>query len=306
MRRVEMHQSHITRRELLLGAAAMIPVVRSHSMFGAAGRRFFTFDDAIADIERRIGGRLGVAVLDTSNATRIDYRQDERFAMCSTFKLLAVAATLKLVDEKKERIDRRVAYDEKDLLGYAPITKQYVNEGAMTLSALCAAAIEYSDNTAGNLLLRELGGPAAVTRYARSIGDGTTRLDRNEPTVNTALPGDARDTTTPAAMVAGMKALLLDDAISETSRQQLIAWLEASTTGNARLRAGVPEAWRVGDKTGTGDHGATGDIAIMWPPSRQPILAAMYLTETAASLAERNAAFAEVGRMIAATVFAAR
>ena len=284
----------------------MIPVVRSHSMFGATGRRFFNFRDSIAEIEKRVGGRLGVAVLDTSNATRIDYRQDERFPMCSTFKFLAAAATLERVDAKKERIDRRVAYGEKDLLDYAPITKQHVTEGAMTLSALCAAALEYSDNTAGNLLLRELGGTAAVTRYARSINDDTTRLDRNEPTVNTALPGDVRDTTTPAAMVADMRAILLGDALSEASTQQLIAWLVANTTGNARLRAGVPEAWRVGDKTGTGDRGATGDIAIMWPPSRQPILAAVYMTETAASLADRNAAFAAVGRVIAATVLAAR
>ena len=284
----------------------MIPVVRSHSMFGATGRRFFNLRDSIAEIEKRVGGRLGVAVLDTSNATRIDYRQDERFPMCSTFKFLAAAATLERVDAKKERIDRRVAYGEKDLLDYAPITKQHVTEGAMTLSALCAAALEYSDNTAGNLLLRELGGTAAVTRYARSINDDTTRLDRNEPTVNTALPGDVRDTTTPAAMVADMRAILLGDALSEASTQQLIAWLVANTTGNARLRAGVPEAWRVGDKTGTGDRGATGDIAIMWPPSRQPILAAVYMTETAASLADRNAAFAAVGRVIAATVLAAR
>ena len=200
------------------------------------------FDQLRATFEKRVGGRLGVAVLDTSNATRIDYRQDERFPMCSTFKFLAAAATLERVDAKKERIDRRVAYGEKDLLDYAPITKQNVREDAMTLSALCAAALEYSDNTAGNLLLRELGGTAAVTRYARSINDDTTRLDRNEPTVNTALPGDVRDTTTPAAMVADMRTILLGEALSEASRQQLIAWLVANTTGNARLRAGVPEA----------------------------------------------------------------
>jgi beta-lactamase class A len=218
--------------------------------------------------------------------------------MCSTFKLALAGAVLARVDAGKESLERTVAYTSTDLLSYAPITRERAKEGSMTVGALCAAAVEVSDNTAANLLLRTLGGPAEFTRYLRSLGDEVTRLDRDEPTLNTNEPGDARDTTTPDAMLATMNALLLGGALSPASRLQLQAWLVASTTGAARLRAGVPPSWRVGDKTGTGANGATNDLAILWPPGRSPILIAAYSTGAKGSDDERNALLAEVARIV--------
>src|SRR5438876_42341 len=156
----------------------------------------------VAAIEARLGGRMGVAALDTGSGKRLDYRAEQRFPMCSTFKFLAAAAVLKRIDEKQDQLDRFVSYDAKDILEYAPVTKAHVKEGGMTLGALCAAAIEQSDNTAGNLLLDTLGGPAGVTNFVRSLGDQVTRLDRKEPDLNSAIPGDDRDTTTPGSMLA--------------------------------------------------------------------------------------------------------
>lgn len=152
---------------------------------------------SLGDVERRLGGRLGVAVLDTHTGHRVGYHEGERFPMCSTFKLLAVTAVLSRVDGSQEQLDRRIAYGESDLLEYAPVTRAHVGEGGMTLGDLCAAAIEQSDNTAANLILGTLGGPSAVTAYARSLGDSVTRLDRTEPTLNDWQPGEQRDTTSP-------------------------------------------------------------------------------------------------------------
>jgi len=250
-------------------------------------------------IELSTSGRLGVATLDTAGPLAIAYNADQRFAMCSTFKLIAVATTLKRVDDNAEHLDRTVVYGPGDLLEYAPIAKQHVQDGGMTVAALCAAAIEYSDNTAANLLLRDMGGPGALTRFARSIGDPVTRLDRNEPTLNEATPGDPRDTTTPAAMAADMKRVLLGNALSAESRTQLLQWLAGNTTGADRLRAGLPAGWQIGDKTGTGKI-STNDIAIITPPGRKPILATAYLTETKVSAADRVIAIRNVGQVIAA------
>jgi beta-lactamase class A len=297
-RRERIQQHLLSRRELLLGAVTIIPVIRSRSFNDAIVHRFSYLDDDFAAIERRVRGRLGVAALDTGSGSRLEHRQDERFAMCSTFKVLAAAAILKRVDDNKDELSRRVRYSEKDLLDYAPITRQHVGEGSMTLSALCAAAIEYSDNTAANLLLEVLGGPAGITSYARSIGDSVTRLDRTEPTLNTALPGDARDTTSPGAMLNDLQTILLGSALSAASRQQIADWLVANTTGNERLRKAVPATWQVGDKTGSGQRGAYGDVAIMWPPKRAPILVAAYLVETDAPTPERDAALRDVGRVV--------
>jgi beta-lactamase class A len=197
--------------------------------------------------------------------------------MCSTFKFLAAAAVLKRVDEGKENLDRFVPYGAKDILEYASITKAHIKDGGVTLGALCAAAIEQSDNTAGNLLLDAIGGPGGLTNFVRCIGDERTRLDRKEPELNSAIPGDERDTTTPAAMCADMQGLLLDNVLSESSRHQLEDWLRHSETGALMIRAGVPKTWIVGDKTGRGANGATNDIAIIRPPGRPPILVAVYL-----------------------------
>ena len=218
--------------------------------------------------------------------------------MCSTFKFLAAAAVLHRIDQKQDQLNRMVPYTATDLLEYAPVTREHVNEGGMTLSALCAAALDYSDNTAGNLLIKVIGGPAALTRYARSLGDEETRLDRLEPYLNSARPGDERDTTTPAAMLGNLRALLLGDALSPASRLQLETWLEENKTGGKMIPAGLPDNWRVGDKTGRGGEGATNDIAILRPPGRAPILLAVYSVGSTASPDARCAAVAEIAHLV--------
>jgi beta-lactamase class A len=253
----------------------------------------------IAAIETRIGGRIGVAALDTSNGKRLDYRAEERFAMCSTFKFLAAAAVMKRVDEKKDKLERFAPYGAKEIQEYAPVTKEHLKDGGMTLGALCAAAIEQSDNTAGNLLLNAIGGPAGLTNFARTLDDRMTRLDRIEPDLNSAIPGDERDTTTPAAICSDMQRLLLGDTLSETSRRQLEDWLQRNETGGPMIRAGVPKNWIVGDKTGRGSNGATNDIAIVRPPGRAPILLAIYSVGSTAAPDDRAAAIAEVAKIVA-------
>jgi beta-lactamase class A len=255
----------------------------------------------LADIEAREGGRLGVFVRDTGTGTTIEHRSDERFPMCSTFKLLTAAAALKRVDEGAERLDRKIAYGPSDLLEYAPIAKAHVAEGGMTVADLCAAAIDWSDNTAGNLVLQSIGGPAGFTQFARSLGDNVTRLDRNEPALNESLPGDERDTTSPRAMAGTMQKVLAGDALSDASRSQLQMWLIGDKVGDKRLRAGLPPSWRIGDKTGTGDRGSTNAVAIIWPPGRAPLIATVYYTGSSASVDARNAVHKEIGALIAET-----
>ena len=257
------------------------------------------FANRILSIEQRTGARIGVAAVDTGNGKRLDYRSGERFPMCSTFKFLAAAAVLKRVDGGQEKLDRFVSYDAKDILEYAPVTKAHLKDGGMTLGALCAAAIEQSDNTAGNLLLDTIGGPGGLTKFARSIGDETTRLDRKEPELNSAVPGDERDTTSPASMCAGMQALLLGNVLSESSRHRLEDWLQHNETGSQMIRAGVPKTWIVGDKTGRCGNGPTNDVAIIRPPGHAPIVVAIYTIGSTASADDRAAALAETARVIA-------
>ena len=256
------------------------------------------FAKSIAAIEAKTGSRIGVAALDTDSGKHLDHRSEERFPMCSTFKFLAVAAVLKRVDQGKENLERFMRYDTKDILEYAPVTKAHLKEGGMTLGALCAAAIEQSDNTAGNLLLAAIGGPPGLTNFARNFGDDMTRLDRIEPELNSAIPGDERDTTTPAAMCSDMQRLLLGDVLSESSRHLLEDWLRRNETGALMIRAGVPKDWSVGDKTGRGANGATNDIAILRPPGRAPIVIAVYSIGSKAPSDDRAAAVAEAARLV--------
>jgi beta-lactamase class A len=250
--------------------------------------------EALSALEARHGGRLGVAVLDTGNGERLAHRAGERFPLTSTFKFLAAGHVLARVDRGEERLDRVVAYAKDDLVTYSPVTGQHA---AMSIGALCDAAVTLSDNTAGNLLLDSFGGPAGLTAWLRGLGDAVTRLDRRETALNEARPGDARDTTTPEAMLGLMQALLLGEALTAPSRAQLAAWLIGCRTGDRRLRAGVPADWRVGDKTGSGEQGTANDIGILWPPGRTPILVAAYSTGTTAPEEARSAVLAEVGRI---------
>ncbi|GGP27195.1 class A beta-lactamase [Silvimonas amylolytica] len=288
-----------SRRQLLTGAAALFALTRLP--VNAAGKPDTSdgFTPRFAAIENHLGGRIGVFALDTGSGKTIAHRADERFPMCSTFKLLLSACVLSRVDAGAESLNRPVHYTHADLLSYAPITRAHVEAGQMTIAELCAAALQYSDNTAANLLLADIGGPARLTAWLRSHGDTITRLDRDEPTLNTALPGDERDTTTPQVMVQTTQRILLSDKILSTAaRNQLDIWLAGNTTGNAKLRAGLPADWKVGDKTGSGDNGASNDVAIIRPPQRAPILVSSYYVGSTAEADAINGAHAEVGRIV--------
>jgi beta-lactamase class A len=288
------------RRTFLAGLAATALPIRAQAA-ASAEERLNLANKQLADIEAREGGRLGVFVRDTGSGATIEHRADGLFPMCSTFKLLTAAGALKRVDEGDERLDRKITYGPSDLLEYAPVTKAHVAEGGMTLADLCAAAIDWSDNTAGNLVLQTIGGPAGFTAFARSLGDTVTRLDRNEPTLNESLPGDPRDTTSPRAMAGTMQRVLLGDALSDASRRQLQTWLINDKVGDKRLRAGLPGSWRIGDKTGTGERGSTNAVAIIWPPDRAPLIATVYYTDSSAPMDARNAIHKEIGGLIAET-----
>lgn len=256
----------------------------------------------LAALQAAHGGRLGVSILDTATGRRVDHRADERFPMCSTFKLLAVAAVLARVDRGELDLAHRVRFEKADLVSYSPVTGTRTGAPGMTLAELCEAAITLSDNTAGNLLLDRIGGPAGWTAFARALGDDTSRLDRRETSLNEAIPGDPRDTTTPAAMLRDLQAVLLGDALTAASRARLVAWCEATRTGDQRLRAGFPAGWRAGDKTGTSNNAVFNDVAIAWPPGRAPLLVTAYYAETPVDGDTANAVIAEVGRIAASLV----
>ncbi len=288
----------MNRRELITGAVTTVAacgLLQAHAVHAAAP----LLADELSRIESGSGGRLGVAILDTGTQRHAEHRAAELFPMCSTFKLLAAAAVLKRCENGQDQLQRRITFQASDLVTYSPVTKDHVGGDGMTLAELCAAALNYSDNTAANLLLASLGGPQALTAYARRIGDSTTRLDRIEPDLNEAAPGDPRDTTTPAAMLQNLRTLLFGEVLSAASKDQLTAWLLANRTGDTRLRAGLPPGWRCGDKTGSGERGSTNDIGVLWPPQGAPVLVTVYLTETTAASDARNATLADVGRAIA-------
>jgi beta-lactamase class A len=291
----------LSRRHFAItGTAFAAVVVARHASGYAAGNSFDELANTLAVLERESGGRLGVAVLDTKTGRNAAYRDTELFPLASTFKLLAAAAVLSLVDAGKTNLDTRVVFQESELVTYSPATKSHVGGNGMSLSELCEAAITLSDNTAGNMLLRALGGPAGLTSYARTIGDLTTRLDRIETELNEATPGDVRDTTSPRAMLANLHRLAIGDALKPASREQLVAWLKANKTGNERMRAKLPPGWIVGDKTGLGNHGTINDVGIIWPPDGAPILLAIYLTNSDKPIAQRAAILQEIGRLTAA------
>jgi beta-lactamase class A len=289
----------IHRRTFVAGGLAMIGSVAAASpLLSGPGGCFGNLADAFARLEKDSSGRLGVAVLDSGSGNSIGYRKDERFAMCSTFKMLLAAAVLKRVDAGKEKLDRTIAIDAGGFLPNSPVSQEHAGN-TMTIRELCAAIVTRSDNTAANLLLASIGGPPEITGFARSLGDSVTRLDRVETALNEALPGDPRDTTSPAAMVANMRLLLLGDRLSLPSREQLVEWLRENKTGDERIRAGLRSGWRVGDKTGSNGENTANDVAIIWPGQRAPVLVAAYLTMWAGTEAKRNAVLAQVGREIA-------
>ena len=236
-----------------------------------------SLESEVLRLEKHSGGRLGFALLDTGTGQRYAHRGDERFPMCSTFKLLLVAAVLRQVEAGEESLSRRLAIRQEDLVPWAPFSEKRVGADA-SIEELCAAAMTQSDNVAANLLLPLIGGPPGIGVFAKRLGDAHTRLDRRETELNSAIPGDERDTTTPLAMLGNLQALLLGEALIPATRSKLEGWMRANTTGGGRLRAGLPQDWQVGDKTGSGANGTINDIAILWPPGRKPLLVASYLT----------------------------
>jgi len=278
----------IDRRAVLAGLA-MLPAI------GAAPAGAGT---ALAALRARLGpgARLGVAA---SGGIALDAHS--RYAMASTFKLALAAAMLAGAERRRWQLTDEIAFGQADLLDYAPVVRANIALGHLPIETLCAAIVEVSDNSAANLLLRRLGGPAALTAFIRGCGDRVTRLDRTEVELNTNLPGDPRDTTTPAAMLGLMRTLLFGDGLSASARGRLASWMTNGTRGLARLRAGFPAGWRVGDKTGNGANGAANDIAFAIPPGRPPILIACYMSGGDAPLAVRDEVHAAIGRLVAAS-----
>jgi beta-lactamase class A len=276
----------------------ILPVLALLAGCATFGQRSSSFETKVKELERQSGGRLGVYLLDTATGKHFGHRAGERFAMCSTFKLLAISAVLAKVDRGADHLGRVISFTKNDLAEHSPITGQHADGKGMSLQDLCEATMVQSDNTAANLILVSLGGPTGVTAFARSIGDTHTRLDRNEPDLNEALPGDPRDTTTPLAYATDVKNLVLGTLLSPGSRSLLTKWLIANQTGDKRIRAGLPRGWRVGDKTGTGDRGTSNDIAIAWPPGRPPILIAVYLTGSRKDRNMQDKTIAEVAKMV--------
>ena len=296
----------VGRREFLYGLGVTI----GGSILLGANRPARADDDwseklvrSLAALEKERGGRLGVAVADTSSGKNAAFRGEERFPMCSTFKTLAAAAILARVDAGKEQLDRRIRFEAKDVVVNSPVSKNRAEGDGMSLAEICEAAMTFSDNTAGNLLLANLGGPEGLTAYTRSLGDTVTRLDRNEPDLNEAVPNDLRDTTSPSAMLSDLQALVTGNALTPASRERLIGWLVGNKTGDARLRAGFPRDWRVGDKTGSGEKGTTNDVAVVWPSAnRPPLFVSVYLTGSSPETDHRNATLATVARTVAASL----
>ena len=287
----------ITRRGLLAGGLAAAPFVCSFR-----ARAEISDEDiqtSLADLEKNNGGRLGVAILDIGTGRGIAHRGDERFAMCSTFKVLAAALILTRVDRGEERLDRRITYAKDSLIAYSPETEKHAGEEGMTLGEICKAGLTLSDNTAANIMLESFGGPAALTSFARTLGDDVTRLDRIETALNEAKPGDPRDTTSPSAMAENLRKIVLGSVLATPSRMQMADWMLANKTGDKRLRAGLPKDWRIGDKTGSGGNATTNDIALIWPPGLPPIVVTVYYAESPASDDARSAVIAEVGRLVA-------
>ncbi|MEU8898167.1 class A beta-lactamase [Nocardia sp. NPDC048505] len=252
--------------------------------------------ERLIDLERRFGARLGVYALATGSGRTLTHRAEESFAFCSTFKALATAAILHR--NPLSHLDAVVRYAESDLMKSSTVTREHLATG-MTLRELCDAAVRYSDGTAGNLLLRDLGGPAELTAYTRTLGDTVTRMDRIEPFITEATPGDPRDTSTPRALATDFQRLILGDALPAEKRAFLQDLMERNLTGAQRIRAGIPQDWRVADKTGTGDYGTLNDIAILWPPDMPPIVLALMSSKPAEDAPYDQALLAEAAAYVA-------
>lgn len=282
----------IDRRTLIAG----LPLLTA-----AAPDRFATLRRAIPLIERSAGGPIGISLLDTHTGERFGHRANDRFPLCSTFKLLLAARLLHGADKGQWAMSERLPVTKADMLFNAPFTEKRIG-GTASLLELAEAMAVLSDNPAANIALARVGGPAALTAWLRSVGDNVTRLDRNEPEMNNETPGDPRDTTTPAAMLATSRALVEGRILSPIARAQLLGWMQASKTADTMIRAALPPAWQEANKTGAGSWRARNIVSVITPPGRKPIWVAAYLFAARSELAERNRQFVPLGRAIVESV----
>ena len=269
----------------------------STAVLSAGAPRALAAEPELEAYERASGGQIGVYARNLRTGVTMAWRADQRFVMCSTFKLSLVACVLANVDRGRERLSASVAYGPGDILDYAPAAKANLATGRMSVQDLCEAAVELSDNTCANLLLARVGGPAALTAFWRAGGDRVSRLDHDEPMLNLTPAGDPHDTTTPRAMAGNLHRLVLGEALSRTSRDRLKGWMVDSKTGANRLRAGLPQSWTVGDKTGNNGKDAAGDIAVAWPRPDEPIVICAYTRGGDPSSEQIERVFTAVGRM---------
>lgn len=294
----------ISRRGILAGGVAVTTVALagcSEKVTQALG-----FAQRMIEIQKRHGGRVGVSALtgtstSTANAEAngsLSIQSTERFAMCSTFKWVLAAAILQQVDQGKLKLSDLVKYGKTDLLEYAPVTTMHVAKGEMTIGDLCSAAVSLSDNTAANLLLPLIGGPAGLTAFVRSLGDTVTRFDRTEPTLNSNIDGDEQDTTTPEAMSNLLRTVFTGTVLTPESLKRLKDWMVATSTGNARIRAGVPTGAVVADRTGTGEHNATNDVGVVWLPGKPPVFLSIYTSGGTLDADGRNAIIADITKLV--------
>lgn len=248
-------------------------------------------DETFATIENEYDARVGVYAIDTGSDQTIDYRSEERFAFASTYKALAAAFVLK--QNSMEELEEVITYTEDDLVSYSPITEKHVDTG-MTLAELSEAAVRTSDNTAGNLLFEELGGPEQFQQSLREIGDDVTQSDRYETALNEFTPGNTRDTSTPAALATSLQGFAVGDLLTDDKRELLLDWMQGNATGDTLIRAGAPEGWTVDDKSGAGRYGTRNDIAVVWPPDREPIILAIMTRHDTEDAEYDDALIAEV------------
>ncbi|MDX2391437.1 class A beta-lactamase [Streptomyces sp. DK15] len=295
-----------SRRSLLTaGAGAALAVaLPAGAARAASSPRASGVVQQLRELERAYGARLGVYARDTATGRTVLHRADELFPMCSVFKTVAAAAVLRDLDRDGTFLAKRIHYTQQEVTdaGGGEITKRPENiAGGLTVAELCSAAIAQSDNAAANLLLRELGGPTAVTRFCRSVGDRTTRLDRCEPELNSAEPARVTDTTTPRAIGQTYGRLTLGHLLTSEDRERLTGWLLANTTSGDRLRAGLPRDWAVADKTGAGSYGTNNNVGIAWPPGRPPVILSIFSTMPDADATRDNTLIAKTAKLLADT-----
>ncbi len=294
----------ISRRGLIVSGGAALGLAGSLSGCSEKVTQALGFAQRMVEIQKRHGGRAGVSALTGTSTAHaeangaLSIQSTERFAMCSTFKWVLAAAILQQVDQGKLKVADLIKYDKKDLLEYAPVTTMHVSKGEMTVGDLCSAAVSLSDNTAANLLLPLIGGPAGLTAFVRGLGDTVTRFDRTEPTLNTNIDGDEKDTTTPEAMSNLLRTVFTGSVLQPQSLSLLKDWMVATTTGNARIRAGVPKGAVVADKTGTGEHNAANDVGVVWLANKPPVFLSIYTSGGTLDADGRNQIIADITKLV--------